>query len=71
MGAVLAVEWRGPLPFLWAAATEEYRPRWGARTSNPVEGLKHAPLGSTPTSSAINLFAQARHNAFKLFLTFT
>ena len=40
MGAILAVEWRGPLPFFWAAATEEYRPRWGARTSNPVEGLK-------------------------------
>ena len=53
MGAILAVEWRGSLPFLWALAWEEYRPRWGARTSNPAEGLKHAPLGSTPTSFAI------------------
>lgn len=31
---------------------EEQRPRWGARTSNPVGGGLLSPVGSTPSSSA-------------------
>jgi hypothetical protein len=31
---------------------EEYRPRWGARSSKPLGGAKASPVGSTPASSA-------------------
>ncbi len=32
---------------------EEYHPRWGARTSNPVKFVRTGLVGSTPASSAI------------------
>jgi hypothetical protein len=31
---------------------EEYRSRWGARASNPLEGAQASSVGSTPASSA-------------------
>src|SRR5581483_7311769 len=31
---------------------EEYRSRWGARASNPLEGALASSVGSTPASSA-------------------
>jgi hypothetical protein len=36
---------------------EEYRSRWGARASNPLEGAQASSVGSTPASSANSLFA--------------
>ena len=38
--------------------TEEYRPRWGARSSKPSGGAKASPVGSTPASSAIPCVGQ-------------
>ena len=42
--------------------TEEYRPRWGARSSKPSGGAKASPVGSTPASSANTACARILHN---------
>ena len=36
------------------SAAEEYRSRWGARASNPLEGAQASSVGSTPASSALS-----------------
>jgi hypothetical protein len=39
---------------------EEYRSRWGARASNPLEGAQASSVGSTPASSGLSPFAVIR-----------
>ena len=41
------------------SATEEYHPRWGARTSNPVKSVNTGLVGSTPASSAKSILCAA------------
>ncbi len=38
--------------FMIDSNAEEYRSRWGARASNPLEGAQASSVGSTPASSA-------------------
>jgi hypothetical protein len=40
--------------------TEEYHPRWGARTSNPVKSVNTGLVGSTPASSAKSTSSEIR-----------
>ena len=46
---------------------EEYRSRWGARASNPLEGALASSVGSTPASSAIRQYESVSYKIYRAF----